>query len=219
MTMRTVATLLLILLLAPAFASAQEFEYRWEAFGSATRSKLFDDEGSLGAGTFLQVGVGWRPLPKGSFEFGFSTMDYRRDFLNPAPPSLDPLGGLLSRRSFGRVDYFTADALYHFSRSRVQPYIIVGSGLARIDARLLFREYPDPGDPIAFVDTVNRVQGNGWILKLGLGMKIFVNVHWSLRLEAALQSVDARPHDKFLAVGAEPGFTLPRLNLAASYHW
>lgn len=125
-------------------------------------------------------------------------------------------GGLLSRRTFGRVDYFTADALYHFSRSRVQPYFIVGSGLARIDARFLARDYPDPNDPSNFVEAINRATGNGWILKLGFGVKLFVNEHWSLRTEAALQSVDARPVSKYTVAGAEPGFHLPRLSLAAS---
>lgn len=174
-----------LLLLAPA-TLAQGMERRAEVFGSLGGGKAYEDEGLRGNGLTIGGGVGYRLTPRVGIEAQVNGMHYRRDFRSGV-------------RFEGTVVLTTANLLYHFSTSRVQPYVFGGIGHSYDRRNSQF-----PGAPFLPQQTAN-----GYAINFGVGVKIFLNKKYSLRPEWAFGG----------GTSFEQSIALGRASLAFTYHW
>jgi hypothetical protein len=183
------AILMGLLLLAPA-ALAQDMERRGEVFGSLGGGKAYDDEGSLGKGLDMGGGVGIRLTPNIGIEGQVNRIDYERNLFSGA-------------RFAGSAVFSTANLLYHFSKSKAQPYVVGGFGFVHHENRSRF-----PGDEVLAKRT-----SNGFATNFGAGVKLFLNKKFSIRPEFRVFLADAA------GSGVEPPFSIGRASVAFTYHW
>jgi opacity protein-like surface antigen len=183
------AILMGLLLLAPA-ALAQDLERRGEVFGSLGGGKVYDDEGSLGKGFDIGGGVGFRLTPKVGIEGQVNRIDYERNFASGV-------------RFAGTAVFTTANLLYHFSTSKVQPYVVGGVGFMHHENRSRFPEN----------EVLPKRTANSFATSFGGGVKIFLNQKFSVRPEVRVFLGDTA------GSGVEPPFSLGRASLGFTYHW
>jgi opacity protein-like surface antigen len=185
------AILLSLFLLAPA-ALAQGMERRGEVFGSLGGGKAYEDEGLRGNGLTIGGGVGYRLTPRVGIEAQINGMSYERNFSSGV-------------RFEGTVVLTTANLLYHFSTSRVQPYVFGGIGHSydRRDSQF-------PGDSLPFKGTAQ-----GFAINFGAGVKIFLNKKYSLRPEWAFGGGT----NEGVGTGFEQSIALGRASVAFTYHF
>ena len=156
LTTRLLVPAALFLVLGPLKSFAEDYSYRGSVFGGAGIGRFYDDEGSLGRGVTYRAGAEWRPLSRLGVEAELLGIHHSRN------DAFQVRGNGLS---------LSANARFYFSRSKVQPYVLGGSGLLRTDYR-----YSWPG-------TVNgefRRSKTEPALSLGAGIRFFINRRWSL---------------------------------------
>lgn len=188
-------------LFLPLVSWAQEYNYKGEVFGSVGWGRLFGNQGSVGTNVNLGGGIGIRPFRKLGFEFEVNRMNQRA--LGQQRFNLETI----VLHSEGTATYFTGNLVYHFSTSRVQPYLLVGAGGVHYDGRIRVR--PLNLGPELVVEEADT----GFAFNFGGGAKIFLHRKLSLR-----------PEFRFFAAG--PGVTVVntrlskiRLSVGLAYHW
>ncbi len=146
----------LCLVLRPLVVLGQEPIYKAELYGGIGYGKFFDDEGSLGSGPTYKAGVGRRVSNRLAVRAEILGIHHTRgDYFHVAGNSLFVLG----------------NAVYFFSKSRVQPYVLAGIGAHKTNYR-----YSWPG-------TANgeyRISKTGLAADFGAGVKLFLSRRWSL---------------------------------------
>ena len=178
---------LLIVSALPLFS--QNYTRRGEVYGQIGAGVTYDDEGSIGNGIAGGGGVGFRFTRRLGVEFDLNAFRHERNF------------------SFGRLtgsgQFFTGNLIYHFTKGRVQPFILAGAG--GLHSRL---ESPFSGT-LVFRETT------GFAGDAGAGVKIFANERLSIR-----------PEVRVYAGGSTPNFTSNdafvshlRVSIGVGYHW
>ena len=101
---------------------------------------------------------------------------------------------------------------YHFSKSRLQPYLRLGLNYARFDGARGFRA--DDNNP------ETRVEGKQgfWRPDLGFGCKIFVSEHVSIEPEARLYLGGLPKYDPAWDP-VNPNLVRTEFNIGLGYHW
>ena len=198
--------LFLLAAIAPLLTSsawAQNYAYKGEVFGSAAYGRLFRIEDvPQGGGANFGGGVGLRLDSKTGIEMEFNRMVSLK--LRPAPcPTLECDGSaLVGVRS---AVLFSANGLYHFSVSRVQPYVVGGIGV-------LHTERADSigvgsGTRLTISQTEHR--DNGLSVSFGAGLKVFLTPKVSLRPEFRL----------YTDVKSRENLNIFRTSIGLGYHW
>jgi hypothetical protein len=180
-----------VFLLIPIKSFGQDYDSRWEVFGTVGYGGTWDDEGGIGGGIVVGGGLGVRPTSRVGFEGSFLRVFHKRTF-DLSPVIFEGTGVFVS-----------GNALYHFSESRVQPYVTGGAGLVHHTDRSSGLGQPR-----------SSVGASGLAYNFGAGLRIFANRHISLRPEFKVylgNLGDRAPIDPvFNAVGG---------SLGISYHW
>jgi hypothetical protein len=117
------------------------------AFARIGRAGFSDDEGSLGGGTTVGVGV---VVPLGrrfGLQIAYDRQKHKRVFGGGAPPEIAPSGG----RFVGTEQLVTAKALIFFRADKaIQPYAGIGAGLLDSKRASTFSTYfMGPGGIVA----------------------------------------------------------------------
>ncbi|MCI0489223.1 MAG: outer membrane beta-barrel protein [Blastocatellia bacterium] len=159
------AILLSIIFLLPAAVMAQDTDSRGEVFINVGRGVIFDDEGFLGSGTSIGGGIGFRLISKLGIEGEVKRIPHFREF---------PSGVQLR----GTAVFININAIYHFSDSRIQPYVTGGAGFLhyRNKSRSPFPDEPFRGEPTS----------NSFAFNMGAGLKGFLTDRVSVRPEFKL---------------------------------
>ena len=178
-------------LLLPATTLAQDYRPRYEVFGTAGYSATYDDEGGIGRGLDVGAGFGVRAIGKLGFEGSVNRVSHLREFSFP------------SIRFEGTAIFACANALYHFSDSKAQPYAIGGIGVLHHKDRSSGLGPPRP-----------PLSGSGFAFNFGTGVKVFVSKHVSVRPEVRVFVGDLGE-----SAGIEPPFSLLRGSVGIGYHW
>src|SRR5215211_3225360 len=108
--MKTGRLIICLLAFAPA-VFAQDFTPKGEVFGNVGAGKAYDDEGGIGNGLDFGGGIGYRITPKFGVEGYVNSIRHKREFGN----------GVVFE---GTGTFVSANAIYHFSTAKVQPYVI-----------------------------------------------------------------------------------------------
>lgn len=176
--------------LAVGSTLAQDFDRRGEVYGVIGYGGNADDEGGIGKGVAGGGSVGWRVTPRFGVEFDVNAYRHVRDF-----------GG--NGRFSGRGEYYTGNLLWHFSRGRIQPYVVGGAGALR---HTLTTTLSGPGLGARTI--------SGFALDLGFGVKGFISDRWSIRPEVRGWAGGS---------GVEGGIEAPlahgRISIGIGYHW
>lgn len=162
-------------------------EYRAEAYGAVGRSWVGDDEGSLGSSVSMAGTAGWRFTPGFGVELNLDWFQHRREFTSASIEG----HGLMA----------TGDLLYHFrGRSRVQPYVLFGAGLARYVRERSFGPGPERS-------------GNGSIWNAATGVKVFVSDRIAIRPEWRIGM------GRGFGSSFEPPLYYQRFSVGVGYRW
>ena len=180
-----------IFLLLPSAAFAQEYDEKWELFGTLGYGGTWDDEGGVGRGLDIGGGLGVRATRKLGFEGSVNRITHVREF-NSSPVRFE-----------GTAVFAGANALYHFSESKAQPYVIGGVGMLWHEDRTSGLGPPRP-----------PIDASGFAYNFGGGIKVFLSKHVSLRPEVRVFIGDLGGLG-----GVEPPFSLMRGSIGVSYHW
>ena len=180
-----------MLLLLPATALAQDYRSKYEVFGSAGYGATYDDEGGIGRGLDIGAGFGVRPIGRLGFEGSVNRISHLREFA---------FNGV---RFEGTGVFASANALYHFSDSKAQPYVIGGIGVLHHEDR---SSGLGPARPPR--------SGSGFSYNFGAGLKLFVSKRVSVRPEFRVFIGDLGK-----SAGTEPPFSLLRGSVGIGYHW
>jgi Outer membrane protein beta-barrel domain len=184
-------TVIAVLLLMPSAASAQDYKARWEVFGTVGYGGTWDDEGGVGKGLDVGGGFGVRAIHKIGFEGSVNRIRHLREF------SSSPV------RFEGTAVFATANAVYHFSESQVQPYVIGGIGM-------LWHEDRSSG----LLPSRPPIDASGFAKNFGGGIKVFLSKHVSIRPEFRIFIGDLGGIG-----GVEPPFSVMRGSVGIGYHW
>jgi hypothetical protein len=183
--------LVTIFLFLPSAAAAQEYDSRWEVFGTLGYGGTWDDEGGIGRGLDVGGGLGLRATRKLGFEGSINRVKHVREF-DSSPVRFE-----------GTAVFASANALYHFSESRAQPFVTGGGGAFWHEDRS-----SGLGPPRA------PLEAGGFVFNFGGGVKVFLGKHVSLRPEFRIFIGDPGGGG-----GVEPPFSLMRGSIGVSYHW
>ena len=183
--------LIAIFLVLPATAFAQDYRAKYEVFGSAGYGVTYDDEGGVGGGLDIGAGFGVRATRKLGFEGSVNRISHLREFA---------VSGV---RFDGTSVFACANALYHFSDSKVQPYVIGGIGVLHHQDRS--SGFGLSGSPLS---------ASGFAYNFGAGVKVFLSKHVSLRPEFRVFIGDLGKGG-----GTEPPVSAARGAVGLGYHW
>jgi opacity protein-like surface antigen len=179
------------LLFVPA-SLAQSDAPRGEVFGSIGGGKVYDDEGKIGSGVDFGGGVGYRITPKFGIEGQVNAINFKREFFSGV-------------RFEGTAVFTTVNVLYHFSKSKVQPYVLAGYGVSHHRNRSQF-----PGEP-----NLPQQTATGLAQNYGAGVKIYLSKTISLRPEVGVFIGS----NEGIGTGIEPPISVGRASIAFTYHW
>lgn len=172
---------ILCLVLLPMTVLGQDFKYKWSVFGGLGIGKFYDDEGSLGKGLTYRAGVEWRPLGRVGFDAELLGSQFERsDYFNVR----------------GNVQFVFANALYYFSRSRVQPYLKGGVGM--------YRTQYSYGWPVSSPAEYHASR-SGAAVGVGAGVRFFPTRRWSINPD-------------FRLLGGNYSL-INYFSVSAAYHW
>ena len=180
-----------VFLLLPATTFAQEYRPKYEVFGSVGYGATYDDEGGIGRGLDLGGGFGVRAIDRLGFEGSVNRISHLREFASSGV------------RFEGTGVFASANALYHFSDSKVQPYVIGGAGVLYHEDRSSGLGPPRP-----------PLSGSGFAYNFGAGVKVFVSKHVVVRPEFRVFVGNLGK-----SAGTEPPFSLLRGSVGIGYHW
>jgi opacity protein-like surface antigen len=172
----------LLLISCPLAAFGQDYVPKGSVDGGLAYGKFYDDEGSLGSGLSYRASAGWRPWGRFGFEGELLGIRFRRGD---------------AFKVEGNAQLVFGNVIWHFSRSRVQPYIKGGVGALRTDYTYSWPGLPSP--------TFHKSK-SGIAADLGAGVQFFLNRHWSMN------------PDFRLAAGSEYIMTT-YVSISLGYHW
>jgi hypothetical protein len=181
-------------------AGAQGNRYKGEIYGKIGYGWTSEDEGSLGNGVIFGGGVGFMLSNRWELALDIHSQDNERD------------GGPGRFFHEGRSVTVGGNFLYHFSKSRAQPYLRLGLAYAHFDGVKGFRAdelYPE-----------TRIEGTQsfWGPDLGFGLKAFVTRHITIRPEVRLFIGGSGEYEP-LRDPIEPGLFLTSFAVGIGYHW
>jgi len=156
--MRTTIAAFLVLILFASFGFAQTPEYKTEVFGLVGLAGVHDDESYLGKGINFGGGVGFRPSRRFGLNFEGYYVDTSRNF---------PSGVLFE----STATTLAADLHVYFPTGKVEPYLLVGTGLTNFNQTNIF-------ELEKFLS-----EETGYTLQFGGGTRIFVTPRVSIRPE------------------------------------
>lgn len=186
---------------------AQDLPFKKGLFAKFGYGTTGEDEGSLGNGILLGGGVGFQVTQR--WEVAFE-VDLQKNELSRGPGQFFSEGHSLS---------VGGSALYHLSRTRVQPFLRIGISYTCFNGSKGFA----PDDPARSTDPPDpgwRREGAQNFLgpEFGAGLKIF-----------ATDRICVRPEFRFLAGGSggydpstdviEPGLFLTSVTIGVGYQW
>ena len=180
-----------VVFLMPLLSIAQENRTKWEVFGTAGYGRAYDDEGNIGSGLDLGGGFGYRITPKVGVEGSFNWFSHTREF-----------GGSPVRFE-GTAVSGAANVVYHFSESKVQPFVTGGIGAL---------QHEDRSTGLGQVGPPRTKSGFSY--NFGGGVKIFLTKRVALRPEGRvlISNLGSGP-------GIEPPFSTFRGSVGIGYHW
>ena len=170
--------------------------------GLLSRASTWDDEGSLGSGAGVGLGVALDLTPSLAIEL---------DLMRGRHERLTSQGTL---RWEGAPTVGTAGVRYRFGSGRLRPYVSGGVGLLRYAGS--FTESPPvrlpPGTSAADypMRTVSR-SGTGFAMAGGLGLEVDIAHGWFVQPDARL--VIMNPDNP------EPLFSITRTGISFGYRW
>lgn len=174
-----------LLLVSLATCLAQDYGSRGEIFGSVAQSSLGGDEGTITTGANYGMGFGVRPFSRIAFELEVSGGRYTKG------------NEFAMERAEWSPIYWTANAVYHFSTARWQPYVLLGAGVLR-DAGKAELSFPEP--------RLFQYSRTDLALAFGAGLKIFLTERISLRPE--FRHLDSRRRTM-----------VDRFSMGVGFHW
>jgi opacity protein-like surface antigen len=140
-------------------AAGQSHSRPFEVFAGAGVSRMGGDEGSLGSGPAVVLGLGYRVTPRLSLEVDLTRAQHER---NIAGGSLEGTGTGV----FG-------DLVYHFGEGRTQVFVVGSLGVLKSD---ITQTYPIAGGVQTFTRDESSFAWGG-----GAGVKLFLKPQISLR--------------------------------------
>lgn len=173
----------LFTLLPMRLAHAQTNDHRFAFQGSLGWGQTWSDESRLGGGPGLETSVEVRLLRKLGLQFGVSRYSHDRTFDSDV-------------RFSGESLTFSGDFLYHFSGSRVQPFLLGGVALVETRTRTSAPLYAYDGAslrlafdgarfyPVQVGEEVSDYSENARGLTIGGGVEIPLGRRVVIRTEA-----------------------------------
>jgi len=179
MAKQTVSVLLatwLLAVLPGRAAQAGEKDPRLAFQGSLGWGQVWSDESRLGAGASLEASVEVRVLRKLGMQFGVSRYSHDRTF---------PSNVRFSGDSF----MLSGDLVYHFSGTRVQPFLVGGVARVRTQNRSRFPVFAYDGIwlllPLRQIgEEVSEYSEDGLGLTVGGGVELPLSRSLAIRTEA-----------------------------------
>jgi len=166
--------------------------YRGEIFGSFGWAAFYHGKHREFSGLYAAAGIGVRPFHGVLSGLGF---EGRISYLGS---SVETSSDIL---------VFSGCALYHFSRSRVQPFVLGGMGALQGERTVIVDIGPGPEffEQERYQENWNKIG-----FEFGGGVKI-----------AITEKLGLRPEFRFLDTTPGEGYNLgiPQLNITLSYHW
>ena len=181
----------------------RKWVYRGEIFGGIGWGGLWLGHDSLGSGMELGGGIGVRPFQGKLRGLGFEVQlkQLQHDIEHSATHSTE-----------GKVLTLIGNALYHFSDSTFQPYVVGGIGVLKADyTRKGYSEWYDlPEWEYHEEYWTRRTKASKMAINLGVGFKAALKPNLSIRSELTL--IDTTP-------GAGYNWASLRVSLFVGYHW
>jgi opacity protein-like surface antigen len=162
---------------------APDWQYKVEVFGNIAHGRFYHGAHVWGKGLDYGGGVGVRPFNGWLRRLGFEVQMARMK-------KSEELSAAQSQSLSSRL--VMANALYHFhSGTKAQPYVFVGLGHVKADHVRLCRDCildwdPVTGKPVSRGVTEWRNEGSKMGVTTGVGLKIAVHRHLSIRPELLL---------------------------------
>ena len=172
------AAALLLAVLSARAAKAEERDPRLAFQGSLGWGQVWSDESRLGAAISLEASVEVRVLRKLGMQFGVSRYSHDRNFAYPS-----------NVRFTGDSLMLSGDLLYHFSGTRVQPFLLGGVALVRTQNRSSFPVFAYDGNwlllPLRQIgEEVLESSEDGLGLTFGGGVELPLGRSLAIRTEA-----------------------------------
>lgn len=179
---------------------AQDFAFKGELFGKIGGAWPNDVVDVIGRGFVFGGGAGYMLNDHWEFVVEVQSQRNSRD-LGPGAYFYE-----------GQLQTIGGNFLYHFSRSRLQPYLRAGLNYARFDGARGFRA--DNNDP------ETRIEGKQSFFRpdLGFGCKFFFSKHVSIKPEVRLYLGGLPSYDPSWDP-VDPGLVRTEFNLGIGYHW
>jgi opacity protein-like surface antigen len=163
----------LLALLPMRAAHAQTRDHRLAFHGGLGWGQTWSDESRLGAGFSVEAGVEVLVLERLGLQFGVSGYSHDRTFESNV-------------RFSGESLMFSGDCLYHFSGTRVQPFLLGGVALVKTRNRSSFPVFAYDRSrlfPVQIGEEVSDHSENGLGLTVGGGVEIPLSRRVLIRTE------------------------------------
>ena len=179
---------------------AQDFAFKGEVFGKIGAAWPNDVVDVIGRGFIFGGGGGYMLSDRWEVVAEVQRQENSRD-LGPGAYFYE-----------GKLLTIGGSFQYHFSRSRLQPYIRAGLNHARFDGARGFRADDDNPE--------KRTEGKQafWRPDLGFGCKIFLSKHISIKPEARVYLGSLPGYDPSWDP-VDPGLVRTEFNIGLGYHW
>ena len=174
---------ILFFVVSPLASLAQDYAPKGSVGGGMGHGRFLDDEGTLGTGLLYRGAAEWRPISRLGLEAEIQGTSFQRGD---------------NFHVNGDAHFVFANAIFYFSRSRVQPYIKGGAGFYRTRYTYSW--------PVSSPEEYHQARSAAAV-NLGGGLRFFLNRHWSV-------TPDFR-----LAVGSGYHALISYPSITAAYHW
>ena len=170
----------------------EKWVYKGEVFGSVGWAALYHGKHHEFSGVNAAAGIGVRP-----FEGALSGLGFEARFAHLNS----------NEETNSNILIFSGCAVYHFGRSKVQPYVLGGFGVLRGERTVIIKY--GSGTEILYEeryqDALNKIG-----FEFGGGIKIALTPHLALRSEFRL--LDTTPGEGY-------NLGVPQVNFGLGYHW